>query len=105
MVEGEKVRADVYWRADLQPGMQLEGPAIVVDSMFTTVIDSGWRAEIYSGGELVLRDQGSHPVAMIPSAADPVFAGSVQQPLLGHCGTNGDHVTAHLLQRECQGTF
>jgi 5-oxoprolinase (ATP-hydrolysing) len=73
MVEGEKVRADVYWRADLQPGMQLEGPAIVVDSMFTTVIDSGWRAEIYSGGELVLRDQGSHSVAMIPSAADPVL--------------------------------
>ncbi|MCP3695132.1 MAG: hydantoinase [Planctomycetaceae bacterium] len=73
IVEGKQVSAAVYWRADLQPGMQLEGPAMVVDSMSTTVIDPGWRAEIYSGGELVLRDQGSSPVAMIQSAADPVL--------------------------------
>jgi 5-oxoprolinase (ATP-hydrolysing) len=73
IVEGKQVSAAVYWRADLQPGMQLEGPAMVVDSMSTTVIDPGWRAEIYSGGELVLRDQGSPPVAMIQSAADPVL--------------------------------
>jgi len=46
--------AAVYRRNDLQPGDAINGPAIVAESVSTTVIDPGWGAEMLSGGELLL---------------------------------------------------
>jgi 5-oxoprolinase (ATP-hydrolysing) len=72
-VDDRQVAAAVYLRADLQPGMQLEGPAIVVESMSTTIIDPGWQAEVYSGGELVLTDGGELSAGSSSTEADPVL--------------------------------
>ena len=72
-VDGREVAAAVYSRADLQAGMRLEGPAIVLEAMSTTIIDSGWQAEVYSGGELVLTDSGVVPEESSSTAADPVL--------------------------------
>jgi len=51
----------VYRRETLRPGDQVTGPAIVLEPVATTVIDPGWRADVLSGGELLLhqveRDQ------------------------------------------------
>jgi 5-oxoprolinase (ATP-hydrolysing) len=44
----------VYRRNDLRPGDAIAGPAIVAESVSTTVIDPGWKAEMLSGGELLL---------------------------------------------------
>ena len=72
-VDGEQLAAAVYARADLQPGMQLAGPAIIVEAMSTTIIDPGWQAEVFSGGELVLTDDGVVPCEGSTTEADPVL--------------------------------
>jgi 5-oxoprolinase (ATP-hydrolysing) len=45
----------IYDRAVLLPGDTVVGPAVIHESSSTTVIDPGWRGEILSGGELLLR--------------------------------------------------
>ena len=52
---GEDLRdAPVYDRDRLQAGDYLHGPAIVAESISTSLIDPGWRADVLSGGELLL---------------------------------------------------
>lgn len=53
---GTRWEAPVFDRADLAAGHRINGPAIVVEEIATTVIDPGWRAEVLSGGELLLTD-------------------------------------------------
>lgn len=50
------VPSNVYSREALLPGDKIAGPAIVVEPLTTTLIDTGWRAEMLSGGELLLED-------------------------------------------------
>ena len=49
---------NIYYRNDLQPGNIIDGPAIVLEDVSTTVIDPGWRAEMLSGKELLLGEIG-----------------------------------------------
>jgi 5-oxoprolinase (ATP-hydrolysing) len=51
----------LHERAALAPGSQVEGPAIVVDSGSTTVIDTGWRGVVTAGGALELSRVASRP--------------------------------------------
>lgn len=44
----------IYHRGELQPGNIIDGPAIVLEDVSTTVIDPGWRADVLSQGELLL---------------------------------------------------
>ncbi len=44
----------VYERDSLQPGDAVDGPAIVLESTSTTVLDPGWRAELTGHNHLVL---------------------------------------------------
>ena len=77
----------LFDRAALVPGTLIQGPAIVRESSSTTVIDPGWSAEVLSGGELLLTDQGTHASPATSTAADPVmleifnnhFAGIAEQ--------------------------
>ena len=46
--------APVYRREELAPGHQIDGPAIVIESTSTTVVDSGWRATLTKRDHLVL---------------------------------------------------
>ncbi|MBW3598814.1 MAG: hydantoinase/oxoprolinase family protein, partial [Planctomycetes bacterium] len=48
-----------YHREALQAGDCLDGPAIVVERVATTIIDPGWRAETLTGGELLIRQTGA----------------------------------------------
>jgi 5-oxoprolinase (ATP-hydrolysing) len=66
-----------YDRASLQPGDIVLGPAVIAEATSTTVIDPAWRAEVLSGGELLLTfqpaDASTHSLALLPgTAADPV---------------------------------
>src|SRR5690554_5879626 len=52
--------APVYRREDLAPGQSIDGPAIVIESTSTTVVDPGWRASLTVRDHLVLeRDRKS----------------------------------------------
>ncbi|MFO0791142.1 MAG: hydantoinase B/oxoprolinase family protein [Pirellulales bacterium] len=52
------VRCDVplYERSKLAAGDRIDGPAIVTEDIATTVIETGWRAEVMTQGELLLTD-------------------------------------------------
>ena len=55
--EGRIQRRDaaVYLYSELEPGAKILGPAIVVDSFKTTVIDDSWLAVFCGDGQLVLK--------------------------------------------------
>ncbi|HZN34273.1 MAG TPA: hydantoinase B/oxoprolinase family protein, partial [Pirellulaceae bacterium] len=51
---GGRVQAKLHHRDLLAPGSVIEGPAIIVEELTTTIVDPGWQAVQLSGGELVL---------------------------------------------------
>lgn len=67
----------VYDRTHLAAGARIDGPAIIFEYASTTVIDPGWNAEVYTGGELVLTAEDPAPKTNDPavqtSAADPIM--------------------------------
>ncbi|WDI40977.1 hydantoinase B/oxoprolinase family protein [Bremerella sp. P1] len=61
--QGKQIDTKVYDRDQLKPGARIVGPALIAESLATTVIDPGWKAEILSGGELLAgrtADQSTH---------------------------------------------
>jgi N-methylhydantoinase A len=58
VVNGEDIDAPVYSRAALHPGASLDGPAAIVEDGTTTIVPTGFRAHIASGGEIVIE---GHP--------------------------------------------
>ena len=72
--DGALRSAPIHDRGRLTPGAAIDGPAIVIETNGTTVIEPGWRATVAGGGELVLRRV--EPLARqvpIGTAADPVM--------------------------------
>ncbi|MBA2117363.1 hydantoinase B/oxoprolinase family protein [Bremerella alba] len=53
--QGAFVDTQVFDRDQLRPGATIAGPALIAESLATTVIDPGWEAEMLSGGELLAR--------------------------------------------------
>jgi 5-oxoprolinase (ATP-hydrolysing) len=51
---GKSQVAKLFDRAELIAGDQVDGPAIIADSMSTTIVDSGWEAKVFEGGVLLL---------------------------------------------------
>jgi len=52
--DGAEGPAKRFRRADLKPGAVINGPAIIAESVSTTVIDPGWRGQVLSDGQLLL---------------------------------------------------
>ncbi len=52
--QGQWQEAGRFERSQLRPGDQIAGPAIVTETISTTVIEPGWTAEVLSGDELLL---------------------------------------------------
>ena len=52
---GEEVRARVLARAGLEPGRELDGPAVVHEYSATLWVPPGWRATVLDGGSLFMR--------------------------------------------------
>ncbi len=46
-------RAPVFWRHDLAPGDELEGPALVFDEHSSLVVESGWSARVAGRGAVI----------------------------------------------------
>ncbi len=64
----------VYQRSRLEPGHQLDGPAIVIETNATTVVEPGWQVSVNSRGHLILkRVQALPDRTSIGSQADPVM--------------------------------
>ena len=54
--QGEELDSGIFRRADLQAGDRILGPAVILETLATTVIDPGWQAEVRASGELILED-------------------------------------------------
>ena len=71
---GRTCEAPIYDRARMRPGQTIEGPAVILESTSTTVVEPGWRARMNDRGHLVL---DRHVVAVrqaaIGTSVDPVM--------------------------------
>ena len=54
-----EIDVETYWRADLSPGMTLDGPALITESQTTTVLPAGFRLLVDSLGNLVIDRLGA----------------------------------------------
>ena len=52
---GQKIKAPWYQRDDLQPGAQIDGPALIAESTGTTVLQPGWSLAVAADGQLELK--------------------------------------------------
>jgi 5-oxoprolinase (ATP-hydrolysing) len=51
----------VYHRDDLCPGDIADGPALIIESTGTNVVEPGWRATLTTKGHLILRKEAPQP--------------------------------------------
>lgn len=52
---GIKHRAPVYLKKSLKPGIELSGPALILDSYSTTVVEPGWRGRYQDDGTWIFK--------------------------------------------------
>ena len=68
--------APLHDRSGLGPDSRIDGPALIVDAVSTTVVEPGWRARLDSHGNLILDRhlprERPHGQAMGAGAVDPV---------------------------------
>jgi len=66
--------APVVRRDDLSPGQRLDGPAIIVESIGTIIVEPAWRAEMNAHGHIILtrarKKQREHAIS---TEADPIM--------------------------------
>ena len=67
-------RAPIHDRTRLAPGHRIDGPAIVAETIATTVIEPGWRATVSERGHLVIERAAPRPRrAAAGTDVDPVM--------------------------------
>ncbi|GAB6051596.1 hydantoinase B/oxoprolinase family protein [Magnetospira thiophila] len=72
-IDGKSQSVPFFDRSDLNPGHRVEGPAVIVEAVATTVVDRGWRAEVTDRRDLVLTRVRPRPsLQAIGTAVDPV---------------------------------
>ncbi len=72
--EGEWREAGVYRRGALKPGHALPGPALIVESHQTIVVEPGWQAEITAKDHVLMRRvERKQRSAALGTEADPVM--------------------------------
>ncbi len=72
--QGAARRTPVYRRDELIPGIRIEGPAIIVESHATTVVEPSWSAELVGEGDLIMeRSRPRAAIAQRSGAVNPVL--------------------------------
>ncbi len=65
--------APVVMRADLRPGVELSGPALIIEPHQTVVVEPGWKLSLTPGDDIVLTRAEPRQREMLGAAADPVL--------------------------------
>ncbi|MEP9396277.1 hydantoinase B/oxoprolinase family protein [Mesorhizobium sp. KR2-14] len=72
--EGAWHDAGVFRREALSPGNKIDGPALIIESHQTIVVEPGWRAEITAKDHVLMRrTQKKRRKAALGTEADPVM--------------------------------
>src|SRR5262245_35763136 len=67
-------KVPLYDRALLPAGMRFTGPALIVETNATTIVEPGWRAEVHANGTLLLTRVGSRARReQLGRDADPIM--------------------------------
>ncbi len=61
----QRITADVYQRADLDPGDRLDGPALIVEPQTTTFVAAHLQARIDAAGNIVMRRRAKDATAAL----------------------------------------
>ncbi len=72
-IDGQACQLPIFDRSVLKPGTEIAGPAIIVEPLTTTIVDPGWVACVYTGGELVLHGSAEQADTGDSTAVDPVL--------------------------------
>ena len=71
---GEWREIPLYRRAELQPGQEVSGPAIIIEPTSTIVVEQGWRGALNRRGHLALtRNIKRRQRETVSTAADPIM--------------------------------
>jgi 5-oxoprolinase (ATP-hydrolysing) len=70
--ERGRVSTPVFWREDLRPGHELEGPALILEATGTVVLDPGFSLRVDDDAVLRLHDETGAGAEIASDAADPV---------------------------------
>jgi len=73
VVNGDKTTVPVFNRDDLMAGQSITGPAIISESIGTTIIEAGWVGSCDASGNLVLNRESSTTSEAIGTEVDPVM--------------------------------
>ncbi len=65
--------APIHKRDTLQPGQRLRGPALVIETHQTVVVEPGWQLELSTGNDLILRRTEPRRRELASGKADPVL--------------------------------
>ncbi|HIA01394.1 MAG TPA: 5-oxoprolinase, partial [Myxococcales bacterium] len=71
--QGRKQSAPVFEREQLQPGFQVKGPAILIESAGTTIVEPDWEAELLENGTLRLTRSVSQQGQSFSNSLDPLL--------------------------------
>jgi len=67
-------RTPVFQRSDLEPGMHLDGPALIVEEVSTAVVEPRWSARVNEYGHLLMETTRHAPTRRhVGSARDPML--------------------------------
>ncbi len=73
VVDGEWQTVPVIERGAIGEGEQIDGPAIILESHGTNIVEPGWRAEVRDNGALVLTRHEPRADLTSGTAVDPVM--------------------------------
>ncbi len=65
--------APAFYRTDLAPGFSIDGPALIIETGATTLVEPHWRAELNVQGDLILTRAARPSTQAIGTEADPVL--------------------------------
>ncbi len=69
---GKKYATPVIWHRDLDCGNTIDGPALIIDNHYTTVVDPGFRVAVNEYGHLVL-EKAKGPEEKVTAKRDPIM--------------------------------
>jgi 5-oxoprolinase (ATP-hydrolysing) len=73
-VDGAWQDAAVHWRQSLSPGSRISGPALIIESHQTIVVEPGWQAQITARDHILLRrTEVKRRLAALGTQADPIM--------------------------------
>ncbi len=71
---GAKRRIRLYDRETMRPGCRVDGPAVIIEAIATTVVEPGWATEINKYDQMILTRVVPRPGAgSVGTEADPVM--------------------------------